>query len=219
MIITKQKTPDEILDLLTGKSHIFIVGCGDCAAACKTGGEPEVKAMADFLKSRGRDVTGWVVPETACVSAQVKTAFAKNRDALKHSDAILVLACGSGVQCMRQNDRLSLDVFPGCESLFAALVGADGSFQEVCSACGECVLDLTAGICPVTRCSKSLKNGPCGGSTKGKCEVDRERDCAWVLIYRELERKGRLDVMKKRSAPRDYRKSMKPAPDLRVAKP
>jgi ferredoxin len=217
MIITKQKTPDDILKVLADKKNIFIIGCGDCAATCKTGGEPEVRAMAEFLKRHGKEVTGSVVPDTTCVSAQVKTAFAKNRDPLKKSDAILILACGSGVQCVRQNDRLSLDVLEGCDSLFAALVSADGSFQEVCSTCGECLLHLTAGICPMTRCSKSLKNGPCGGSTKGKCEVDRERDCAWVLIYRELERKGRLDVMKKRLAPRDHRKSLKPAKDVRVA--
>ncbi|QAT17928.1 hypothetical protein BU251_09420 [Candidatus Velamenicoccus archaeovorus] len=216
MIITKQKTPDDILKVLADKKNVFIVGCGDCAATCKTGGEPEVKAMAGVLKAHGKEVAGFVVPETACVAAQIKTAFAKNRAALKASDAILVLACGSGVQCTKDNDRLGLDVFPGCDSLFAALVNPDGSFREVCSTCGECVLDLTGGICPVTRCSKSLRNGPCGGSIKGKCEVDRDRDCAWILIYEQLKTKGRLDVMKNIMAPRDYRKSLKPAKDIRV---
>jgi len=216
MIVTRWKKEEEILKILDGKKCVFIVGCGDCAATCKTGGEPEVKAMADMLKARGKEIAGFVVPETACVAAQIKTAFAKNRAALKASDAILVLACGSGVQCVRENDRLSLDVFPGCDSLFAALVAPDGSFREVCSTCGECVLDLTAGICPVTRCSKSLRNGPCGGSIKGKCEVDCDRDCAWILIYEQLKTKGRLDVMKNIMAPRDYRKSLKPAKEIRV---
>jgi ferredoxin len=216
MIITRQKKEEEILKALDGKKRVFIVGCGDCATTCKTGGEPDVKAMADVLKAHGKEVTGFVVPETTCVAAQAKTAFAKNRAALKASDAILVLACGSGVQCARENDRLGLDVFPGCDSLFAALVNPDGSFREACSTCGECILDLTGGICPVTRCSKSLRNGPCGGSTKGKCEVDRDRDCAWVLIYEQLKNKGRLDVMKKTMGPRDHRKSLKPAQDIRV---
>jgi len=216
MIITRQKKEEEILKALDGKKRVFIVGCGDCATTCKTGGEPDVKAMEDVLKAHGKEVTGFVVPETTCVAAQAKTAFAKNRAALKASDAILVLACGSGVQCARENDRLGLDVFPGCDSLFAALVNPDGSFREACSTCGECILDLTGGICPVTRCSKSLRNGPCGGSTKGKCEVDRDRDCAWVLIYEQLKNKGRLDVMKKTMGPRDHRKSLKPAQDIRV---
>lgn len=210
MIITKQKSQDEILEMLGAKSRIFIIGCGDCAATCKTGGEEEVKKMADFLKSRGKEITGTVVPDVTCVSAQAKTAFAKNREALKNSDAILVFACGSGVQCIKENDRFNLEVYPGCDSLFAAFIDKDGSFKEVCSSCGECILDLTAGICPVTRCSKGLLNGPCGGQNKGKCEVDTDRDCAWILIYKKLKEKGSLEQLKKRLPARDYGKSTKP---------
>ncbi len=197
MIVTKQKSKDEILKLLEGKSKIFVVGCGDCATTCKTGGEEEAQAMAVFLKESGKDVTGTVIPDVLCSSGQVKAAFAKNRDAMKHADAVLVLACGSGVQSVKENDRLDLDVFPGCDSLFSAMIDKDGSFKEVCVACGECLLDLTEGICPVARCSKGLLNGPCGGQDKGKCESDRERDCAWILIYNKLKGKGKLDSMKK----------------------
>ena len=139
--------------------------------------------MASFLKQHGKEVTGTVVPKDACVAAQAKTAFAKNKEALKKSDAILVFACGSGTQCVKENDRLGLAVFPG---------------SEVCSACGECLLDLTEGICPVTRCAKGLLNGPCGGQNKGKCETDKEKDCAWVLIYQRLKDKGREAQLKKR---------------------
>ncbi|MFA5039528.1 MAG: methylenetetrahydrofolate reductase C-terminal domain-containing protein [Candidatus Omnitrophota bacterium] len=216
MIITRKKTDEDVLKLLSSKKRIFIVGCGDCATTCRTGGEPEVVRMADLLRARGKEVTGWVVPDTACVSAQAKAAFAKNTVSLKKSDAILVLACGSGVQCVKNNNRVPLDVFAGCDSLFAALVNPDGTFREVCSACGECLLDMTAGICPVTRCSKSLRNGPCGGQSKGKCEVDRQRDCAWVLIYKEMKDKGNIELMKKIRAPRDFRKSAKPAADVSV---
>ncbi len=210
MIITKQKSPESILKMLEAKSKVFIVGCGDCAATCKTGGEPEVKAMAEFLKSHGKTVTATVVPDVTCVTAQAKIAFAKNRDALKDSDCLLVFACGSGIQCIKENDRLNLDVLPGCDSLFASLIDKDGSFQEVCSTCGACVLDLTEGICPVTRCSKGLLNGPCGGQNKGKCEVDRNRDCAWILIYKRMKEKGALDLLKKRMPARNYKKSEKP---------
>ncbi|MFH0877767.1 MAG: methylenetetrahydrofolate reductase C-terminal domain-containing protein, partial [Candidatus Omnitrophota bacterium] len=196
--------------LLTGKSKIFIVGCGDCAATCKTGGEEDVQKMAEFLKTNGKTVTGTVVPEVTCVSAQAKIAFAQNRAALKTSDAILVFACGSGVQCIRDNDRLNLDIYPGCDTLFAALIDQNGSFKEVCSACGECILDVTDGICPATRCAKGLLNGPCGGQNKGKCEVDPDRDCAWILIYNRLKDKGQTQRLKKRMSPRDYKKSAKP---------
>lgn len=213
MIITRTKAKDELLRILSSKKSLFIIGCGDCATTCKTGGEEQVLAMADFLKASGKDVTGWIVPQTACVSAQAKMAFTKAKEALKKSDAILVLACGSGVQCVKNNLRVKIDVFAGCDSLFAAVVNPDGTFREVCQACGECLLDITAGICPVTRCSKSLRNGPCGGQSRGKCEVDRNRDCAWVLIYNELKDKGALGVMKRSMKPRDYRKSAKPSPD------
>ena len=207
MIITRQKSGDEILKMLNRKSKIFIVGCGDCAATCKTGGEEEVKSMAEFLKKHGKEITGTVVPDDTCVTAQAKIAFAKNKEALKKSDAVLVFACGSGVQCMKENDRFDLDFYPGCDSLFAALIDKDGSFKEVCSSCGECILDLTEGICPVTRCAKGLLNGPCGGQDEGKCEVDKEKDCVWILIYKRLKEKGRLEQLKKRMPARDHQKS------------
>jgi hypothetical protein len=73
-----------------------------------------------------------------------------------------------------------------------------GKYEEKCRACGDCVLEYTEGICPVTRCSKGLLNGPCGGYSKdGKCEVDPERDCAWVLIYKRLKERGHLDKMRR----------------------
>ncbi len=210
MIITKQKSPQDILKALKDKTRIFVIGCGDCAATCKTGGEEEVAAMAGFLKEKGKTVTGTATPDVTCAAAQAKIAFAKNKEALKNSDAILVLACGSGIQCVRENDRLNLDVLPGCDSLFAALIDKDNNFQEVCSCCGECVLDLTGGICPVTRCSKGLLNGPCGGQNKGKCEADKNRDCAWVLIYKRMKEKGALERLKKRLPPKDHKIATKP---------
>lgn len=210
MIITKQKSPEDILKILGGKNKVFIIGCGDCADTCRTGGAEDVSRMAEFLQQHGKTVTGTVTPDVTCVSAQAKIAFAKNREALKNSEAVLVLACGSGVQCVTENDRFNLDVFPGCDSLFSALIDKDGTFKEVCSSCGQCLLDLTDGICPVTRCSKGLLNGPCGGQNKGKCEVDRQRDCAWVLIYQKLKARGKTSNLKARQPARDFSKRVRP---------
>ncbi len=204
MIITKQKEPDKILEMLRGAQKVFLIGCGDCATTCKTGGEEEVVAMADFLRAHGKTVTGTVVPEVTCVSAQLKTALAKHRKALKESEAVLVLACGSGVQCVKEADRAGLDVLPGCDSLYAARVDDKKNFEWVCRMCGECLLDVTEAICPVTRCAKGMLNGPCGGQNEGKCEVDPERDCVWVLIYNRLKEKGRLDRFKQRRAPKNH---------------
>jgi hypothetical protein len=210
MIITRQKSKEDILKMLSGRSRVFIVGCGDCSRICKTGGEDEVRAMADFLKSRGKDVTGYVVPDVTCAAAQAKIVYAQNKEALKKSDAVIVFACGSGVQCVKENDRYDLAVYPGCDSLFSALIDKDGSFKEVCSSCGDCLLDLTEGVCPVTRCPKGILNGPCGGQNKGKCEVDRTKDCAWIMIYQRLKEKNKLDQLKRRLPAKNFQKSVKP---------
>jgi hypothetical protein len=90
------------------------------------------------------------------------------------------------------------------------VMDAQGNFFERCSACGECVLDITGGICPITLCPKGLLNGPCGGMDKGKCEVDKEKDCAWVLIYKELEKRKKLAELKKIQPPKDFKKATKP---------
>jgi hypothetical protein len=71
-------------------------------------------------------------------------------------------------------------------------------------------LGETAGICPVAGCHKGLVNGPCGGTNKGKCEVDSNKDCIWTLIYKKLEKMGRLDVMRKYQPPKNYHIELKP---------
>lgn len=210
MIVTQRKPLEEILNILKDQNKVFLIGCGECSTTCHTGGEKEVLEMKQFLEAQGKKVTGWVIPNAPCIAAQTKTAFAQNMPALKDTQAMLVMSCGLGVQSVKENDRLKLEVFPALNSMFGTLMDSKGSFYEVCSNCGECVLDKTGCICPITRCSKGLLNGPCGGVIKGKCEVDRDRDCAWVLIYKELERKGQLDKMRALSAPKDYSKTTKP---------
>lgn len=210
MIITEQKPLEEIVKSLKGRNKIFLVGCGECATTCKTGGEPELLKIKAQLEEQGKTVTGMCIPEAPCMASQIKTELAKNIKVIKDSEAILVLACGLGVQSVKDNDRMGLEVLPACNSLCGALMDAKGDFYEKCSLCGECVLDFSAGICPITLCPKGLLNGPCGGVDKGKCEVDKENDCAWVLIYRELEKKGRLSEFKEIREAKDFKKSKKP---------
>ena len=210
MIITEQKPITQIIDRLKGYTKIFLVGCGECATTCKTGGEEQLLAIKALLEKEGKKVLGQAIPSAPCVAPQIKTELAKNTLALRQAEAILVLACGLGVQSVKDNDRLGLEVFPGCNSLFGAVMDAKGNFYEKCSLCAECVLDLTAGICPLTLCAKGLLNGPCGGMDKGKCEVDKDNECAWVLIYRELEKKGRLADFKKLQPAKDYKKNTRP---------
>ncbi|MBN1872090.1 MAG: methylenetetrahydrofolate reductase C-terminal domain-containing protein [Candidatus Omnitrophica bacterium] len=210
MITTKQKERSEILKSLEGQCKVFIVGCGECATACKTGGEEEVKEMKAFLEANGKVVTGFVIPDAPCVSSQTRTALGKNKKIVKESDAILVMACGLGAQCLKENLKEDKAVHVSNDTLFIGEIDREGNFLERCSACGECILELTGGICPVTRCSKGLMNGPCGGMDKGKCEVDRTLDCAWALIYNQLKEKGTLYLLKRYIPPKDYSKMQKP---------
>ena len=210
MIITNQKPLEVILRHIKKAEKIFIVGCGECATTCKTGGEPEILAVKAALEKEGVVITGWAIPDAPCVASQIKLSFAKHLKEVKEADGILVLACGLGAQSVRENDRFLKMVHIACDTLFMGEMDKDGVFKERCSGCGECVLELTGGICPITLCAKGLLNGPCGGSDKGKCEVDKERDCAWALIYKELKRQGRLDKLREFRPPKDYSKMNKP---------
>ena len=210
MIITKQKELKEILKNIGDEKKIFIIGCGECSTTCQTGGEKDVLKVKELLEKEGKTVTGWVVPDAPCVASQVKIAMAKNKKAIKEADSILALACGLGIQSVMENEREKKLVHVGCDTLFMGEVSKDGAFLERCSACGECVLEETGGICAVTRCPKGLLNGPCGGTDKGKCEVDKDRDCVWTLIYKTLEEQKRLYLLKDIHLPKDYSKMSKP---------
>jgi len=210
MIITKQKELKEILKFLEGQTKVFIIGCGECSTTCRTGGEDDVKRVREALEKEKKVVTGYCIPSAPCVAAKLKLELAKNRKAIESSDAILVLACGLGIQSVKDNLRIDRPIHVGCDTLFMGQVDSNGAFFEKCSACGDCVLELTGLICPVTRCPKSLLNGPCGGQNKGKCEVDEDKDCAWVLIYNELKKQNKLDLFRQIKPPKDHSKSIRP---------
>jgi len=210
MIITKQKEFSDILKVLEGQSKIFLVGCGECSTTCKTGGEEELKQIREALEASGKTVTGSCIPSAPCVSAKVKLELVKSRKLIEASDAIVVLACGLGVQSVKESLRLERPIHVGCDTLFMGAVDSAGTFNERCSACGECILELTGLIRPVTRCPKSLLNGPCGGQDKGKCEVEKDKDCAWILIYNELKKQNKLNLFRQVRKPKDFSRSTKP---------
>lgn len=210
MIVTEQKTLTEILGSLESYNKIFLVGCGECATTCKTGGREELAMMEKALAEHGKTILGTCIPDAPCIASQIKTGLAKNINLLRQAEAILVLSCGLGVQSVRDNNRTGSAVLPACNTICSALMDAKGDFYEKCSLCGDCVLGITAGICPLTLCAKGILNGPCGGMNKGKCEIDSEKDCAWVLIYKELEKTGKIDAFKKIQLPKDFKKTTKP---------
>jgi len=192
--ITRQKSLEEIEQQLEGLERAYIVGCGTCATMTKTGGRDEVLDMKERLQGLGKMVTGWTVIPTAC-DEMTEASLKENEDAIQSADCLLVMSCALGVQ--RVGSYNGKPVIPALDTLFTGVEDGPGYFHEVCDQCGHCVLGYTAGICPITACHKGLLNGPCGGTDNGKCEIDKEQDCAWTLIYQRLKEQGRLDLMRK----------------------
>jgi ferredoxin len=191
MIITKPRDWDRIRANLAdlGAKSVFVVGCGECATVAHTGGEPEVLAAKARLEADGYEVTGWAVGAVTCHLGGTKLEIRKHAEQVDAADAVVVLSCGAGVQTVAES--VMKPVFPGLESAFLGNVQRSGVFEERCQMCGDCVLDKTAGICPVTTCPKGLLNGPCGGMWNGMCEVLTDHECAHVKIRQRLAEQGR----------------------------
>jgi len=224
MIGTQPKPFEEVIAALGSCSRLIVVGCGGCAAVCHTGGEPEVAEMAEELNRAGREVLATTVPERTCYIQHTKQALDALRNELDRADAVVVLGCGGAVQTVRQATEdygLVMPVISALDSVghMDTLV-PDALWMERCSECGDCVLNETGGICPVTLCAKGLLNGPCGGTRDdGKCEADPEKDCAWQLIYDRLKALGQLDNMRRVHSPKKWSRMSKPRIIVRAAAP
>ena len=199
MIVAERKPMDELIELLSGYRKVLVLGCGSCVTVCLTGGEKQAEELAGLLnlaaKSKNLDFTA----DFASITRQCDREFFDDipeDKKLTDYDAVLSLACGVGVGFMSEQFP-DLVVLPGLNTTFYGANTAEGIWAEYCHGCGDCVLAWTGGICPIARCSKSLINGSCGGTDKGKCEVDKDMDCAWLLIYKRLESLGRLDDLRK----------------------
>jgi hypothetical protein len=217
MIGQTQKPIEEILEYLEGKEKVVLVGCGGCATVFHTGGETEVKEMAKTLTKKGKQVSAAIAPpfgEFTCYLPWSKARLNKYRKEIEESDAILMLSCGDGLQVVRElileeEFEITKPIYPATNPI-GHMGGGPALFKEKCQQCGECELGKFAGICPLTQCTKGLLNGPCGGSKNGKCEVEPERDCAWIKIYERLKSLGELEKMKKIVGPKDRSKMTRP---------
>jgi hypothetical protein len=204
MIVTTQKPLDEILDSISPYHKVLIAGCDGCTQPPR--GLREAKVLSQLLelagKLGGKDFQ-FKVTSVVKQCDSVLTASAL-KPQMEDVEAVLSLACGAGPQTVAELFP-DIPVIPAQNSHFVGREDREGGvMDDSCSACGDCILALTGGICPVTRCSKGLLNGACGGARNGKCELDPERDCAWELIYKRLERLGKLDNIKELRAPKDY---------------
>ncbi len=226
MIVVKQKPIEEIVNMIGTAESVLIVGCDGCVGIYQEGGQKQVELMKVILEMSkklkdNRDIK--VKPAVVLRQCDRQICATSLRPLMGGVDVVLSMGCGVGVQTLAEVLE-GTTVIPAHDTLFIGMQDRElGKFYELCSACGECILFETGSVCPVTRCAKTLLNGPCGGQAKGKCEVGGwVKECAWVLIYNRLKQRDRLDLFTKFREPRDYRTMQPPrelgGPELMEAK-
>ena len=206
MIISAQKQLEEILRLIKN-DPVFLIGCSECATMCKTGGEEEILIMKKNLEERNIAVTGYIILDPACNLQKSKILLKTVKENLNKAKKLVVLSCGNGVQTVAEICE-NFDVISGTDTLFLGEIKHANEFENRCIMCGECILELFNGFCPVSRCPKHMLNGPCGGSKDGKCEVNSELDCVWHDIYLSYKKKNQMENFKTILEPKDWSKSL-----------
>ena len=223
MIVAEQKSLDEMKSLIGDAQNVLVVGCGTCVTVCFAGGAREAAItsaslrMSSKLDGDAKDVAD------ATIQRQCEWEYLDQiAEQVEEADLVLSLGCGIGVQAMVEHYPDAW-VVPGLNTSFLGMPTEQGVWAERCAACGDCILGLTGGICPIARCSKSLLNGPCGGSEAGHCEIDPDVPCAWQLIYDRLISMDKIHVLMDLQPPKNWRASRDGGPrkivreDLRLA--
>ena len=214
MVKAKRKPLNEIKAAIKDYKKILNIGCGGCVSICLAGGQKEVGElnlelnMAFALDRLPNRLDGYTV-ERQCNMKYLEELDEKVGD----YDCLLSMACGAGVQMLAERFQ-DIPVFPALDTIAIGVDRDIGLSEERCRACGHCVLAYTAGICPITRCSKQILNGPCGGTQKGGiCEVSgpgEEIACAWHEIYTRLKQQNRLDNILKMQPIMEWRNKTQP---------
>jgi ferredoxin len=205
MIVAERKPFEEIKALLGDSTRVLLAGCGTCVKVCFTGGDKEVAVLASQLRLAAGKARRKLQIDELTVERQCEPEFVDEvAKRFAGHDVIMSMACGAGVQLLATRFPAT-PVLPAVNTTFLGALERQGLFVENCQGCGACVLGTFGGICPVSRCAKSLFNGPCGGSKDGKCEIGGEVPCAWHQIIERLKKLGRLDNLKAPVAPKDWR--------------
>jgi ferredoxin len=206
MIVADRKPIEEIIEQVKDCKKVLVLGCNECVTVCEAGGKKEAGVLASALRmyyaNKGVDAqVDEITLERQCDHEYLEEI----RDKADQYDAIISIACGVGVQFTAEKYH-SIPVFPGVNTCFLGVTEKRGLWTERCQACGKCILAYTGGICPVSRCAKRILNGPCGGSSKGKCEISKDTDCAWQLIIDRLKAINRMDLYEKLFDIKDWSK-------------
>ena len=206
MITAKRKPFDELYGFVADHKKILILGCGSCVTVCMAGGEKEVGITTSQLCLAAKEKDQELSVEEHTIMRQCDREFFDEETSrkIREADAVISMACGVGVQYATECFPDAI-IYPALDTSFYGATLEQGVWSERCAGCGKCLLADFGGICPIARCSKSLLNGPCGGSADGMCEVDPENvECAWQLIYDRMEALGRLDDLEENQPVKDW---------------
>jgi ferredoxin len=207
MIVAEQKSLEEVKTLIGDAENVLVVGCGTCVTVCFAGGAREAAITSSSLRMTTKLDGNQKAVRDVTVQRQCEWEYLDQiKDQVEEADIILSLGCGIGVQAMAEHFP-SAWVVPGLNTSFLGMPTEQGVWVERCAACGDCILGLTGGICPIARCSKSLLNGPCGGSENGHCEINPEVECAWQLIVDRLTSQGKLNLLLDVQPPKNWQSS------------
>ncbi len=206
MLTSELKPAEEILENLAQGERVFLVACAGCAEVCDAGGEEALRRLRKLLEEGGRTVVGGTSLPFLCNRALVSLRLGRCAQQLKEADSILVTSCGVGIQAVAAVSALVVHTASNTTTM--------GAFQGVwpsderCARCGDCVLEYTGGICPLTVCPKGLLHGPCGGSHGGECELEPGRSCGWQEIHDRLEQTGQREMLHRYQPPKDRRRQL-----------
>ncbi len=216
MIIADRKPFEEIMRMLEPYTKILLIGCNECVTVCSVGGAKEVAILASEIRlSRTKNECPVEVVEHTLERQCDPEYAAEIKTLVEKSDAVLSMACGCGVQTIAETYREKY-VIPAVNTTFMGSSEEQGVWKERCQGCGNCILDKTLGVCPVSRCAKSIFNGPCGGSQNGMCEINKELPCAWQLIVERLKEMNMMEKYLEIQPPKDWSTGRDGGPRKRI---
>jgi ferredoxin len=204
MIVADKKPIEEIIEDIKDHKTVLILGCNECVTVCEAGGKKEVGILASALRMYFLNQGQEMKIDEQTLERQCDHEYLEEiRNVVDQYDAIVSIACGVGVQFTAEKYH-STPIYPGVNTSFMGVTEERGLWSERCQGCGQCILSRTGGICPVSRCAKRVMNGPCGGSSKGMCEINKELVCAWQLIVERLKALDRFDEYEDLSPIKDW---------------
>ncbi|MCR3923448.1 MAG: methylenetetrahydrofolate reductase C-terminal domain-containing protein [Firmicutes bacterium] len=204
MIVAERKPLAEIIKAVEPYENVLVLGCGECVTVCMAGGDKEARETALALSIARNKAGKPIQVKSHTIERQCEFEYLESaRELVEDADVVISLACGVGIQTMTMHfdEQRTL---PGVNTTFMGLPTEQGVWMENCLGCGDCVLEETMGICPIARCSKSMLNGPCGGSQNGQCEIDKSVECGWHLIVERMMKFNKLDALAEVKPPKDW---------------